>query len=80
MKRTYIVVKSGIYVQDVYGPFSIANARRSGNRLASLERDDYHRFTVRRLYKRGGIGKRIFAEFRGKNPAPRRVGHYGAKA
>lgn len=83
MRLAYVVVKSGVYIQDVYGPFfgpvGLAAARHMGNDLASQEKDDYHRFVIRRLC-RSGLGERIYTEFRGKNPAPRRVSHLGGKA
>ena len=67
MRLTYIVVKSGVYIQNIYGPFSkVADARRAGNRLAKREGGDYHTFSVRRLLKGEGIRTHVFGTFRGK--------------
>ncbi|KKL95914.1 hypothetical protein LCGC14_1849870 [marine sediment metagenome] len=68
MRRAFVVVESGVYVRNVYGPFPTCRAARTAaDRLAFREKDDYHTFSVHRLYKRAGIGTCAFGTFKGKS-------------
>lgn len=46
----FVVVKMGVYMQNVYGPFATpASARGIAVGLALSDHDNYHEYSVRRL-------------------------------
>ncbi len=62
----YIIVKQGVYIQGVYGPFQdgrfskgLEDAKKAANKLAASEPDDYHTFDVYELRKKG-LGKHVY--------------------
>ncbi len=50
---TYIVVKQGVYIQEVYGPFGCERAKDRAVRLARENQDDYHSYDVFELKQNG---------------------------
>lgn len=49
----FIVVKQGVYIQDVYGPFNILRAIIKAQELAIADIDDWHSYDVREITKEG---------------------------
>lgn len=52
-KEIYIVVKQGVYVQEVSGPFDRAEAERVAQEDAGEDRDGYHTYDVHLLQTDG---------------------------
>lgn len=42
----YVVVKRGVYIQEVYGPFNKPAAITTANTMAAADSDDYHVWSV----------------------------------
>lgn len=58
---TYMVLKWGVYIQDIFGPYkSKAEAIENADRLASEDIDSYHYWYVRELSPKGLIGKWLY--------------------
>lgn len=63
MKKTYIVVQKGVYIQDVMGPFRThQDALAHAQHRAEIDLDDYHTYEVL-LIDRDGT-QETFGSFR----------------
>lgn len=53
MAKTYIVLKCGVYMRDVYGPLKEEPAKLMAFNLALADRDSYHDYRVYQLSEEG---------------------------
>lgn len=64
---TYVVVKQGVYIQGVYGPYSLwTKARLAAQELARADSDAYHDWTVMQLTPQGLQEPHRAASYRGR--------------
>lgn len=64
---TYIVLKHGVYIQEVYGPFSLEDALETAQTLAFEDDDGYHEWEVHLLTPQG-IGPLVKSYRQEANP------------
>jgi hypothetical protein len=59
---SYVVVKDGVYIQEVYGPFdALGQATDKCEKLAKEDEDDYHLWLVCELNSETGLGGTLFS-------------------
>lgn len=73
---TFLVVKQGVYIQEVYGPFDEFTATAAARTLAATDRDDYHTYDVRSV-RPAGLGV-VVASF-AQEPRPGRFCRHDEK-
>jgi len=59
----FVVVKQGVYIQNVYGPFILIEAKTHAQELAIEDTDSYHSWDVRLISNISGLSEELYASY-----------------